>query len=231
MTIADDETAFGPGARSAPASRRSAGLARWWPLGAAAVLLAWLWLGPLPAMSRIAFSPHMILHLGLVGVVAPLLAFGLIRVGLLPHRGVTVGWAVAASLLEFVVVWGWHTPGLHELAARQPVYFVVQQVSFLLAGLAVWGVGFADRSRAAAGAGLLAMLTTFMHMTMLGILLTLAREPLYAADICRGAFGFDPLEDQQFGGVLMTVAGGLPYLCGGAVLAWRLVADRSETEA
>ena len=127
-------------------------------------------------------------------------------------------------------MWGWHTPGLHELAARQPAYFVVQQVSFLLAGLGVWGVGFADRSRAAAGAGLLAMLTTFMHMTMLGILLTLAREPLYAPDICRGAFGFDPLEDQQFGGVLMTVAGGIPYLCGGAVLAWRLVSGRTEAK-
>ena len=210
---------------------RRASLVCWWPLVAAVLLLAALWCGPLPAMSRIAFSPHMILHLGVVGAAAPLLAFGLIRARLLPHRGVTVGWAVAASLLEFVVVWGWHAPGLHALAARQPAYFAVQQASFLVAGLAVWGVGFADRSRAAAGAGLLAMLTTFMHMTMLGILLTLAREPLYAADICRGAFGFDPLEDQQFGGVLMTVVGGLPYLCGGGVLAWRLVSGRAEAKA
>jgi len=200
-------------------------LRRAWPLAAGTVLLGALWLGPLPAMSRTAFSPHMVLHLGLVGVAAPLVAFGLLRMNLLPRGRVTVAWAVAASLLDFVIVWGWHTPGLHELAARHPPYFVVQQAGFLVAGLAVWGVAFADRSRAAAAAGLLAMLTTFMHMTMLGVLLTLARTTLYADDVCRGAFGFDPLEDQQFGGVLMTVAGGVPYLCGGAVLAWRLLED------
>ena len=87
---------------------------RAWPLAVGLLLLAAFWLGPLPEMSRTAFSPHMILHLGLVGVAAPLLAFGLLGAGLLPRRGVTVGWAVAASLLEFVIVWGWHTPGLHE---------------------------------------------------------------------------------------------------------------------
>ena len=198
---------------------------RAWPLAAGLMVLVVLWLGPLPGMSRTAFSPHMILHLGLVGVAAPLLAFGLLGLRLLPRRGVTVGWAVAASVLEFVIVWGWHTPGLHEQAAREVPFFVAQQASFLIAGLSVWAVSFAERTRAAAGAGLLAMLATFMHMTMLGILLTLAPEPLYAADICRGAFGFDPLEDQQFGGVLMTLAGGMPYLAGGAVLAWRLVSD------
>lgn len=214
-------------AEPAPSGRLRAA----WPLPLGCLVLAALWLGPLPEMSRIAFSPHMILHLGLVGLAAPLVAIGLVRANLLPRSGVTLGWGATASLLEFVIVWGWHTPGLHELAARQTPYFVVQQTSFLVAGIAVWGVSFADRSRGAAGAGLLAMLTTFMHMTMLGILLTMAPVPLYPDDICRGAFGFDPLEDQQFGGVLMTVAGGLPYLAGGAVLAWRLVAGGHREEA
>ncbi|NLY59705.1 MAG: cytochrome c oxidase caa3-type, assembly factor CtaG-like protein, partial [Gammaproteobacteria bacterium] len=44
----------------------------------ALLLLAGLWLGPLPAMSRTAFSAHMLLHLGVVALVAPLLAAGLV---------------------------------------------------------------------------------------------------------------------------------------------------------
>ena len=38
-----------------------------------------------------------------------------------------------------------------------------------------------------------------------------------------GPFGLDPLEDQQLGGVLMALGGGLPYLVGAALLTHRLL--------
>lgn len=113
----------------------------------ALLLLAGLWLGPLPAMSRTAFSAHMLLHLGVVALVAPLLAAGLVRAGLR------------------------------------------------------------------------------LHGDMLGVLLLMAPQLIYPADLCLGAFGFAQLEDQRFGGVLMAAWGGLVYLLGGLLLGCRLLRE------
>lgn len=195
-----------------------------WPVILGFVLLAALWLGPLPAMSRTAFSAHMLLHLGIVALVAPLLALGLVRSGVCLDgaRNIRV-WAILAFSVEMIVVWGWHAPALHEAAARHVSVFVIQQISFLGAGLAVWLLGFASRSKAAVGAAVVGFFFSFIHMTMLGMLLILAPELIYPADLCLGAFGFEQLEDQRFGGVLMAAWGGLIYMAGGVVLGARLL--------
>ncbi|WP_224598425.1 cytochrome c oxidase assembly protein [Mesorhizobium sp. ES1-3] len=178
-------------------------------------VLAGLWLGPLVALSRTAFSPHMLLHLGVVIVAAPLLAFGLAL-----HRpplaafGNALSWCLLAVLFEMVAVWGWHIPLLHDAAGRSTSLFVLEQASFLFAGLFVWTVAFAARNRETAPAAAIAMFLTFTHMTMFGLVLTLAPILLYDPDLCRGAFGLDRLQDQHLGGVLMAVGGGVPYLIG-----------------
>ncbi|WP_210321166.1 cytochrome c oxidase assembly protein [Aquibium microcysteis] len=194
-------------------------------LGSGLLLLAMLWLGPLPEMARRAFSPHMVLHLGVTVVAAPLIALGLI--GLSRDRAVRhpVAWALGASLFEMLVVWGWHAPVLHEAAAARLPAFVAQQASFFCAGLLIWVTALAGRSRAMAGVSVFAMLFTFMHMAMLGLLLSLAPGLLYDPAYCLGAWGFDPLDDQRLGGALMAVLGGLPYLAGGLALTWRMLDD------
>lgn len=203
---------------------RAPHVARAWPLIAGLALLVGLWLGPLPEMARRAFSPHMILHLGIMLAAAPLVAIGAIR--LLPAHwlfsGQPLAAALAVSALDFVVVWGWHAPALHEAAAASPALFALQQGSFLAAGLALWGTAFFGRSRRQAAAGALAMLLTSMHMAMLGVLLVLAPRLIYAPQFCLGAFGLDPLADQQLGGGLMALFGGGAAAIGGAVLALRL---------
>ena len=188
----------------------------------ALLILAGLWLGPLPAMSRTAFSAHMLLHLGVVALVAPLLAGGLVRAGL-RLRGHMRGWLTLAFAMEMLVVWGWHAPALHEAAARNAGVFVLQQLSFLLVGLGVWCLGLAAQRRADQIAAMLGFALTLMHMTMLGVLLIMAPKLIYPADLCLGAFGFAQLEDQRFGGVLMAAWGGLAYLLGGVVLGYRLL--------
>lgn len=177
-------------------------------------------------MSRRAFSPHMILHLGVTVVAAPLIAVGLLGLGK-PSAGTDrpLLLAVVASLFELVVVWGWHAPAAHEAAAARDPVFVAQQLSFLAAGLGIWTASFSGASRAQAGIGVLAMMFTFTHMAMLGILLSLAPDLIYSPIYCLGAWGFDPLDDQRLGGALMAVFGGLPYLLGGIVLACRLVRE------
>ncbi|WP_340160543.1 cytochrome c oxidase assembly protein [uncultured Hoeflea sp.] len=201
---------------------------RFWPLAAGLLLLAGLWLGPLPGMARRAFSPHMILHLGVMVVAAPLIVIGFMRLSppdLVP-RFRYLG-AFAASVFDFAVVWGWHVPALHEAAARLDPAFALQQLSFLAAGLWLWWICLAGRDAGSGAAGAFAMLFASMHMAMLGVLLVLAPTLVYAPQFCLGAFGLDPLQDQQFGGGLMALFGALPYVAGGAYLASRLTVQEA----
>jgi putative membrane protein len=188
---------------------------RLWPLALGGLVLIGLWSGPLRSLAGVSFTVHMVLHLGLVLVTAPLLALGLVRMA--ASHGLRFGLAAALVFLavEMLVVWGWHIPALHTAAALRPGAFALQQVTFLLAGLLVWLPGLQSGRRAAA-AGAAALAVSFVHMTMLGVLLALAPGPVYPAEVCGGAFGLDPLADQRLGGALMAVTGGFVYL-GGAV--------------
>ncbi len=203
------------------------GALRLWPLFAGVAVLAALWAGPLPEMSRTAFSMHMILHLGVVALAAPLLAIGIARWGLdLDGLRRPALWAIAASVFEMAVVWSWHAPALHEAAARHAPVFAVQQASFLAAGLGLWTIGFAARSRSGRAAAVVAFLMTGMHMTVLGVLLIAAPTLIYAPRFCLGAFGMASIEDQRLGGVLMAGWGSLAYFAGGLALCVRLLAPQ-----
>jgi putative membrane protein len=197
-----------------------------WALFAGFLLLAAFWLGPLPAMSRTAFSAHMILHLGVVALVAPLFAIGLVQMGLrLDQLPRVRRWIMVVVAAEMLVVWGWHAPYLHEAAARHVAVFVLQQLSFLIVGMAIWLLGFATRSREATAYTMLGFFLTFAHMTMLGMILLLAPRLIYPAELCLGAFGFEQLEDQRFGGILMAAWSGVVYLGGAIALGCRLLAS------
>jgi putative membrane protein len=194
-------------------------------------VLAGLWLGPLVPMSRTAFSPHMLLHLGLVVVASPLLGYGISQYLRPPKTlGEAFSWCFLAAAFETTAVWGWHIPLLHDAQGRNFGLFVLEQASFLAAGLGLWTAAFTARTPQTAGAAFLALFFTFSHMSMFGLILTLIPRLIYDPDICRGAFGLDRLADQHFGGVLMAIGGGLPFLAGAAWAAWRLL-RRSEAPA
>jgi len=213
--------------RAVPATSHFSRLANWQSILGVAILAA-LWASPLPAMSGRAFSPHMILHIGVSAVGAPLVAIGLVRAGIRPGDG-GGAWllALSASLFEMIAVWGWHIPLPHEAAARNELAFIAEQASFLAGGMAVWMVSFSGRSRVGTGIGALILLMTFVHMAMLGVLFTLAPILIYAPDVCGGAFGLDALADQRLGGALMAVGGSMSYLIGGTWLMYRFLAGDS----
>ena len=173
---------------------------------------------------------HMVLHLGLVLVAAPLLALGFGRAAARPGLPFGIAAALIFPLVEMLVVWAWHIPALHAAAALRPGAFALQQLTFLLAGLLVWLPGLGTGRRAAAS-GAVALVASFVHMTMLGVLLALAPEPIYPAEVCGGAFGLDTLADQRLGGAIMAVAGGLVYLCGAIWSMSRLLQPRDRSEA
>lgn len=182
-----------------------------------ALTLAAVWLGPLPQLARHAFFAHMVMHMGVVAVAAPLLALGVAGERLDPVRHAPRLFApIPASVVELVVVWAWHAPALHHAARHDTAGLAVEQGVFLLAGLFVWLSAFggdARRSSSRRGAGVVALLLTSMHMTLLGALLALTPRPLYAH--MDGFAGLTPLQDQHLGGAIMLLVGGISYLLGG----------------
>jgi putative membrane protein len=180
-----------------------------------------IWFGPLPQLAQRAFFAHMMMHMGVVAVAAPLLALGIAGGRFDPVYQVPTCFApIPAAVVELVVVWAWHTPALHREARHCVAGLSAEQGIFLCAGLWVWLSAFGggvwrDGNRTAAG--IVGLLLTAMHMTLLGALLALAPRPLYAH--IEGLSWLTPLEDQHLGGAIMLLTGGVAYLAGGLWLS------------
>jgi putative membrane protein len=194
------------------------------------VTLGCVWLLPLHSFIPGAFSAHMTMHMGVVAVAAPLLALGVAGGRFDPVcRAPALFPPIPVSLLELLVVWAWHTPFLHHAARHSSLWFVVEQSLFLASGLLVWLAAFggADTDRTSRGAaGVVALLLTSMHMTLLGALLALPPRPLYTHPTHGSGSALDPLSDQHLGGAIMLVVGGISYLAGGLWLSGQLLMSR-----
>jgi putative membrane protein len=190
------------------------------------LVLALAWAGPAALGIETGFAGHMIVHVAVVAIAAPLLAVGLAGSRLDPTPLAPLLFApMLATALEFVVVWGWHAPFLHAAARGSPAVMALEQLSFLTVGLLVWLAAFGRGrgERAAWGAGILALFLTSMHMTLLGALLALSPRPLYHHAHAAGIAGLAPLDDQHLGGAFMLLVGGASYLIGALVLMARLL--------
>ena len=188
--------------------------------------LAAAWLGPLPELARQSFAAHMTLHMTVVAVAAPLVAIGLAGTAADPVRRMPGLFApLPAALIELLVVWSWHAPVFHAAARHATHMLVIEQASFIAAGLLLWLAvlgGDREDQRARLGAGVGALLFTSMHMTLLGALFALANRPLFAHAFT-GPAALSPLPDQQLGGTIMLLVGGASYLAGGLGLTARLL--------
>ncbi|MCK0207949.1 cytochrome c oxidase assembly protein [Starkeya koreensis] len=192
-------------------------------------VLALAWGGPLPGLSAHSFAAHMTLHMSVVALAAPLIALGIAGSPFDPSSRLPRLFSpLVAAMLEFAVIWGWHMPALHHAARASVPLFIVEQGSFLLAGLLLWLSCFGGAAAGRAGAalvGTLGLLLTSMHMTLLGALIAFATRPLYAHGAHANADVASALADQQLGGVIMLLAGGLVYLAGGLALMARVVGN------
>jgi len=188
-----------------------------------AVLAVLTLLGPLDDWAKTSTAAHMTQHMLLMVVIAPLwvlcrplpqLSNGsgkrlapLWRPGLQLARH-----PMYAAYLHGAVIWFWHMPYFYMLAVDNVWWHAFEHACFLVtAGIFWWAILRAGKMRAAWG--LVALLFTLMHTGFLGALLTFAREPLYgeARD----------LQDQQLAGLIMWVAGAVPYLLGSAWIGYR----------
>lgn len=176
----------------------------------------------LMAFGSNAFTLHMIIHMTIVAVVAPMIAFGVRgkSLGVLVLERVTWLTPLTASLIELVVVMFWHLPQIRLVADQSLFVTALEQLSFLAAGFLLWQSCLS----APPLAGAAGLLFTSMHMTLIGVLLALAPRPLYGTvqTTCLG-LPLSAATDQQVGGVAMLVVGAVSYLIGGVILLHRLL--------
>lgn len=196
-------------------------------LAAGLGLLALLWVAPWHAFAPGSFTVHMLVHVGIVAIAAPLIALGLAGGRFDPVRRAP-RWLppIQLSIVELVVVWAWHAPALHHAARHSALLSALEQGSFLACGLLLWIAVFGgdpEQHRERRAAGLVALLLTFMHMTLLGALLALSPRALYPH---AGAHGDGGLADQHIGGAIMLLVGGVGYLAGALWLAVDVLRER-----
>jgi putative membrane protein len=118
------------------------------------------------------------------------------------------------------MLWLWHAPALFEAAVERHWLHTLEHACFFGTALLFWQAALDARTRRRAGPALLAAFVTFMHSGLLGGLITMAPQPLYAAYAGRSTvWGLTALDDQQLAGLLMWVPLGLPYLAVGLLEA------------
>jgi putative membrane protein len=185
-------------------------------LGIATLALAWL--SPLASAASHALYAHMTVHMSVVPIAAPLLAIA-VAGGAWDSRSknsVPSANGVAAGTCRCVGLA--HTGPLS--GGSESHYGVAEQTTFLFSGFILWISKFGGDSAALAnhsGSGVVALLLTAMHMTLLGALLALSPRPLYARP--HGSETLSPLDDQHLGGATMLIVGGVSYLAGGLWLS------------
>jgi putative membrane protein len=227
----------------------SVGLARLWRSGggraavgrreaaaffAGLVAVAGALVSPIHHAGDQILSAHMVQHLLLILVAAPLLVVGRPKLPFLRalprswrrtiHR---LGSTRALRRLERVVLspaviwvgavavlWSWHVPALFDAALRDEGLHTLEHLSFLGTAYLFWWVVLQPAgSRLAPGHDVLYVFTAGVASGALGALLTFAATPIYPAYAPRAlALGVSPLSDQQLAGLVMWIPAGVVYL-------------------
>lgn len=200
---------------------------------------------PLANLAHERLWAHMVQHVAIVAVAAPLLVLGrpmsVLLAGLPPaarrrltptllwlsqshirHYG---AWSALALAAHTAALWFWHVAGPYEAAVRSEPLHVIEHFTLLATGLLFWSVVVGSRHRALYGAGVLVTFAAALQGTALGALMTLATTPWYPSYVRGGAgtgSGLTAIEDQQIAGVVMWGPCSLIYALAAILLfaAW-----------
>lgn len=180
---------------------------------AALILMVFVFVSPLCALSSALFSARVLHHVLLVAAVAPLLAVAC------PIRRLPTAPLPLLVGLQTVVFWVWHMPVPYEWGlASVPTYWLMQ-ISLLGSAWLLWRAVLSPATQS--GGALVALATTIAQMGLLAALIVFAPHALYAVHFSSTwAWGMSPLADQQLAGLLMWLPASLPYFGVGLWLAW-----------
>jgi putative membrane protein len=209
-------------------------------------------LSPVDAVGEDLSFVHMVQHMLLMNVAAPLFVAGsptfVLAWGLPEGRR---GWSRTLYVHAFrlpqepllwqplfvgtlfaVTLWIWHHPVLYQAALRDPLLHDAQHLSFFLTACLFWRVCLdpLGQRRLSPPAAVPYLFATSIHSSALGIFLALSPHVWYGHYESRTpAWGFTPLEDQQLAGLWMWMPGCLMYPAVAAMLVSTWLAGLAET--
>jgi putative membrane protein len=200
---------------------------------------------PLHMLSEQLASAHMVQHMLLMNVAAPLAVLGSPALVVLsgvpaPYRA-TLGrlwrridagvlWNPLAVWAAYaLVLWVWHVPALYQAALRDPLVHDLEHLTFFAAALLFWRLVLdpIGRRRLDPVAAVAYLLTASLHGMALGVLMTLSPRPWYPEYEGRApAWGLTALEDQQLAGLIMWMPVGVVYVAAAAARLAALIHER-----
>jgi putative membrane protein len=212
---------------------------------------------PLDALAGALASAHMVQHVLLLLVAAPLLALSapgsaILRGSPLAVRRAGSRWRrrlglthgnlrvlrhpATVWLLQVGTLWFWHASVPYDAALGNQALHAVEHASFLVTAWLFWRsvVGVRGTGRVPNGVGVVLVFAMAMQSVVLSVLLTFARTPWYAGYATTTApWGLDPLADQQLAGVIMWIPAGGIYLAAALTLlvGWVRATEREGVTA
>jgi putative membrane protein len=190
--------------------------------------------GPLHNLSdSYLFSAHMAQHLVLTLLFPPLLLYGtptwvarpILKPGWVTALARAVTRPVPAAALFTAPIVLWHIPRFYEAALRDHNLHIVQHLVFLVTAVVMWWPILSpvpELPRLPYPAQMLYLFLLGIPMSVTGALITLSDGvlyPFYAAAPRVWGNDWSTLVDQQVGGLLMWVVGGL-VLWGAMTVVW-----------
>lgn len=178
--------------------------------------------GPLHDISDYyLFSGHMVQHLVLALVFPPLVIAGtagwMLRPLLRSPILATVARALTKPIVCFalfnVVLAAWHLPPLYNAAMANHAVHIVQHLMFMVVSVLMWWPLLSplpELPRLSYPGQMLYCFLMVIPMSIVSIYIALADSVLYPAYASAPRlWGLSPLEDQQMGGLIMWIPGGL----------------------
>ncbi len=189
----------------------------------ALVALAFALLGPVDAAASRSLSWHMVQHLLIVSVAAPLLALSrpveLLLDAIAPQGSRRLPrrrgpWIVGlAAVVALATLFTWHVPAFYQAALLHEPLHVLEHVTLLATATMSWAALVTTPRH---GASVVWLFVITLPVTVFGVAMTLARTPWYSEYVTSGPA--DAVRDQQLAGVIMWAFGGIAAVAGGVAL-------------
>jgi putative membrane protein len=168
----------------------------------AGVVLAILGVALLQPMADQLFAAHMMQHLLLIAIAAPLLALAGARIPL----PAWASWALFVAVFLF-----WHWPAAFQWAATYTLTEWLELATIFGAAAVFWSNIF-QSERTSDGARALMVMTAAIVTDLPGVVMLFApRAICIMPDENAARFGLTPLQDQQIAGLLMWVPANLVF--------------------
>jgi len=219
----------------------------------AGLFLVWIALGsPLAALDHQLLTVHMMKHLLLMIVGAPLILLGAPAMPLLcglpkwfmrrgrtpPFLGHFLSNPVFCWLAGTAAVIAWHIPTLFQLGLSSNTWHIVEEVCFLSAGLLFWRPIIRTRPREAKGPQWSMSMPLYLFLgtlpcDILSAFLTFCGRVVYPNYVSAARIvNLSPLQDQECAGALMWICVTFAYLIPAVVITMQILSPgRAQREA